>query len=280
MSGQLYVEAFGKLEKDDDLVARISQDGREESFLGVFEDQAKILGWSTGWSNEIDGRPEPLWEVHEAELTSSGHSDDRIGFINVGVGFGPLVSSEPTPPPPGGKHYTKLGWHRQSWNPALVLPALIQCFYDSLSRLGKVELTGIQLFGIGFDPGADRFRSTPSWFNISPAEESNAVIAFDKGLFGGRVEPAEHLIGTSGPFRLGPMVNLPEEYSLRRIGAQWPFMMSVSPLEKGLTATLPEWSPVAIGYMLGNIINRAAKIDRTPENFVIRITRMPLALSS
>lgn len=224
MSGQLHVEAFGKLDQGAYEGSLILEDGIEELFLGVFEDQAEILGWSTGWSKRTDGRPEPLWGAHEAELITAGDGDGRIGFANVSVGFGPPAPSKPTPPPPpGGKHYANRGWHRRSWDPAFVLPALIQCFYDALRRFGAVELTGIQVFGISFDPRTDRFRSTPNWFNVGPAEEANAIIAFDKGLFGGRVEPqtiVERLTVTTEPFRFGPMVDLSEEYSLSQTGEQ------------------------------------------------------------
>ncbi|MCY4575468.1 MAG: hypothetical protein OXC55_02495 [Chloroflexi bacterium] len=282
MSGQLYVEAFGKLEKDDDLAARILEDGREEPFLNVFEDQAEILGWSTGWSNKAGSRPEPLWGAHEAELTTAGDGDDSIGFINVNVGFGPPVPSEPTlPPPPGGKHYANLGWHRRSWDPAPVLPPLIQCFHDSLSQFGKVELTGIQVFGLDLDPRMERFTAAPNWFSIGSAQRTEAIIAFDAGLFGVHADPSmitERLTIKNGQFRLGPMVDLPEEYALRRI-EQWPFL-SVSPYEKGLAASLPEWSPSAIGYALGMVSHLAAEIDPTPANFVLRITRVPLDPSS
>lgn len=57
-------------------------------------------------------------------------------------------------------------------------------------------------------------------------------------------------------------------------------MMSVSPFEKGVRAALPEWSPSAIGYALGEITDRAAEIDPTPANFVMRMTRVPLDPSS
>ena len=284
MSGQLYVEAFGKLEKDDDLAAPILEDGKEESFLNVFEGKAEILGWSTGWSNEAGSRPEPLWEAHEAELATAGDGEDRIGSINVNVGFGPPVPSALTPPPPpGGKHYVNAGWHRRSWDPAPVLPALIQCFYDSLSRLGKVELTGIQVFGLDFDPRMDRFTAAPNLFSIGSTQRTEAIIAFDAGLFGVHADPStitERLTLETGQFRLGPMVDLPEKHALRRVGEQWPFMLSVSPYEKGLSVSLPEWSPSAIGYALGMVTDRAAKIDPTPANFVLRITRVPLDPSS
>ena len=284
MSGQFYVEAFGKLEKDDDLAARTLEDGREDLFFGVFEEQARILGWSTGCSNKAGSRPEPLWEMHEAELTTAGDGDDRIGFINVNVGFEPLVPSEPTPPPPpGGKHYVNAGWHQRSWDPAPVLPALIQCFYDSLSRFGKVELTGIQVLGTGFDPRKERFTAAPNWFNTSSTQRTEAIIAFDAGLFGLHADPltiTERLTLKTGQFRLGPMVDLPKKYAPRGLGGKWPFMLSLSPYEKGLSVSLPEWGPSAIGYALGMVTDRAARIDPTPEHFVLRITRVPTNLSS
>ena len=217
--------------------------------------------------------------MHEAELTA-GHGDDRIAFANLGLGFGPIVPSVPTPPPPpGGKHYANLGWHRRSWDPLLILPALVQCFYDALRRFGAVELTGIQVFGIGFDPRFHRSRTTPDWFDIGPAQRTEAFIAFDEGLFGERNDLQtidESKTTTSGPFRFGPLVDLREEYSLRRTDEHWPFMMSVTPSRVGLAVTLPEWSPSAIGYALGELTDWAAGIDPTPANFAMRITRAPL----
>ncbi|MCY4575470.1 MAG: hypothetical protein OXC55_02505 [Chloroflexi bacterium] len=152
-----------------------------------------------------------------------------------------------------------------------------------MSRFGKVELTGIQVFGRGFDPRVERFIATPNWFNIGPSQRTEAIIAFDEGLLGGPVEPqtiAERLTIKNGQFRFGPLVDLPEEYSIGRKRDQWPFMLSVSPYEKGLAVTLPEWTPTAIGYALGMVTDRAAKIDPTPENFVVGIARVLLAPSS
>ncbi len=270
---QFYVEAFGQLDRESSAESLILEDG-ENDLINVMDSLGEMLGWS---GHDETDRP-LLWELHEGDV-APGRDDDCIGWINVSVGFGRPVPSKPTPPPPpGGKRYANAGWHRRSWDPALVLPALIQCFHDALSRFGAVELTGIQIFGTGFDPRVDRFSASPNWFNIGPAERTRAIIAFDEGLLGGPIEPqaiADHLTVNTGQFRFGPPVDLPEEYSIGRKRDQWPFMMSVSPHEKGLAATLPEWTPTAIGYALGQVTELAAKIDPTPENFVVGITRLP-----
>lgn len=278
MSGQLYVETFGKLDR---LLGDtpINLDDGAEDLLGVFDGLGEMMGWSG--HNDTD-RPF-LWELYEAEFTA-GDGDDVIGFANVGVGFGPPVPSEPTPPPPpGGKHYANFGWHRRSLDPSLVLPALIQCFYNALRRFGAIELTGVQVYGTGFDPRIERFRSVPNWFNIGPAEKTQAIVTFDEGLLGGPVEPqaiADHFTVNAGQFRIGPLVDLSEEYSIGRKRAEWPFMMSVSPYEKGLAVSLPEWTPTAIGYALGMVTEQATRIDPTPKNFVVGITRLPQDPSS
>ncbi len=270
---QFYVEAFGKLDRDIGVVPLNLDDGTED-LLSVFDSLGETMGWSGHGGTD---RP-PLWELHEGESTP-GRDDHCIGWINVSVNFGPRVQSKPMPPPPrGGLRYESAGWHKRSWDPARVMPPLIRCFHDALSRFGAVELTGIQVFGLGFDPRVDHFSPDPNWFNINPAERVHAIVTFDEGLLGGPAEPqtvAEALTATDGQFKFGPLVELPREDPIARKRDQWPFMMSVSPHEKGLAATLPEWTPTAIGYALGQVTELAARIDPTPENFVVGITRLP-----
>lgn len=130
----LVLEAFGQLAPD-----RASMEAEAGDLYSIFNARAELMGWSYtgrsgGWSytGPVKGRGpseatirdrharRPLfWGMNDAELTA-GRVADQLGWVQVG-----------------------LKWEGDE--PAVVLPALIQCFADALCRFGAVELSGVQV---------------------------------------------------------------------------------------------------------------------------------------
>ena len=122
-------------------------DAEEEDLYSVFRARAELMGWST-----TSNRRRPmLWDMNEAELTA-GTDASRIGWVQVGLDVDDL---EPTRVPPAsipGYGYASLGVRRRAIKPAMVLPALVQCFDDALCRFGDIELSGLQVTAYDLDP--------------------------------------------------------------------------------------------------------------------------------
>ena len=71
--------------------------------------------------------------MEEAELTA-GIDTSRIGFVQVGLEVGDVEPTTVPPVPIRGFRYAALaGVRRRPVEPAMVLPALVQCFYDALA---------------------------------------------------------------------------------------------------------------------------------------------------
>ena len=82
--------------------------------------------------------------MSEAELTA-GIDASRIGWVQVGLEVGDVEPARVPSVPVQGYGYAPLGVRRQAVEPAVLLPALIQCFHDALRRFGVVELSGLQV---------------------------------------------------------------------------------------------------------------------------------------
>ena len=171
MSSVLFVEAFGQLFQGPGLEGIVSEDAGD--LYSVFEARAESMCWSTAWSNTSAHRLPVLWHMNEAELTA-GIDDSRIGYVQVGLDIGDVERTRaPVPSPPViGFHYAALGIRRRSIEPAVVLPALVQCFDDALRRFGDVELSALQVSAHSLDPWTNSYPraliSTLNWFNTIP----------------------------------------------------------------------------------------------------------------
>ncbi len=267
----LFLEAFGTLSEGADL---ITIDAQEEDLHSVFRERAELMGWAT---TSNDRSPSPLlWAMEEAELTADTdlHS---IGFAQVGLEVGPV---EPVDLP-SRSGYSPLPYRRRSAEPVLVLPALVQCFIDALSRFGVVELSALQVTAISLDPGtrscAGYLASVLNWFNVTSKSRVNAVIAFDHGLLGGHTE--SELVANlqrwndDGPFEFGAAVAVPERHMVKA-PAETPFH-PVSPQSAlGVSVTMPEWTPSAVGWVLANVIDTARAGEPDVSDFMVRVTRV------
>ena len=78
----------------------------------------------------------------------------------------------------------------------------------------------------------------------------------------------------NGSFEFGPVVAVPEQYSIKA-GAEYPILF-ISPAHSGLglSVTLPEWTASAAGWVLATVIDAARTIAPDVRNFAVRITRV------
>ena len=279
----LFLEGFGQLSPDTYLI-----DSEEEDLYSVFLAHATLMGWC-----DTSTRRGPLlWGMEEAELTA-GTDATRIGFVQVGLKPGVVgvlePGSDPSAPRPspagrgGWTGYARLPTPRSAdaVDPAIVLPPLIQCFDDALRRFGVIELSGLQVTASSLEPSTRScfgdLVSGLNWFNTTPKERTDAHIAVDNELLGGHTEAelfARLQRRNNGSFEFGPVVAVPEQYSIKA-GAEYP-ILSISPVHSGLglSVTLPEWTASAAGWVLATVIDAARTIAPDVRNFAVRITRV------
>ena len=247
----------------------------EEDLYSVFTARAELMGWST-----TSARRRPLlWGMNEAELTA-GIDASRIGWVQVGLEVGDIEPTRVPSVPVPGYGYAPLGVHRRAVDPALMLPALIQCFDDALRRFGVVELSGLQVSANFLAPRMQSYADLVSmlnWFNTTPKGRADALIAFDQELFAGHTE--EELVANlqrknTGPFEFGPVVAVPEQHSIKA-GIEAP-VRSISPSRSGLgvSVTLPEWTASAAAWVLAIVIDAAGTSAPDVSNFAVRVVRV------
>ncbi|MCY4578660.1 MAG: hypothetical protein OXD31_06385 [Chloroflexi bacterium] len=269
MPTTLFLEAFGQLS------GSAAIDSREEDLYSVFRARGELMRWATT-SNDSP----LLWSMEEAEITADADSY-RIGFVQVGLGVGDFVSARPSLRPVQGFAYAPLPVHRRDIEPALVLPALVQCFSDALRRFGSVELSGFQVTASGLESDAQScigyLVSVLNWFNTTKNGGADALIAFDENLLGSHTE-AELVANlqwrNTGSFQFGPVVAVPEQHSIG-VGAETP-IRSISPAHSdiGIAVTLPEWTASAAGWVLASVVDAARIIEPDVSNFAVRLTRV------
>ena len=289
MSSTLFLEAFGQLFPGTNLI-----DSEEEDLYSVFRARAELMGWCTTAMGPR--RREPLlWGMEEAELTA-GTDDSRIGWVQVGLepGIGGVLEpgSDLTEPRlsfavgEGRVGYARLPGPRSasSVDPAIVLPALVQCFDDALRRFGVVELSGLQVTACdtsGFEPSTRScigdLVSGLNWFNTTLKVRADALIAFDNELLGGHTE-AELVAGiqrrNNGSFEFGPVAAVSEQHRAKAPVEAPRRSISHAPSGLGLSVTLPEWTASAAGWALATLIDAARAIAPDVREFTIRMTRV------
>ena len=276
MSSFLFVEAFGQLFRDENLEGIVSEDAGD--LYRVFDARAELMGWST-----TSARRRPLlWHMNEAEL-NAGIDESRIGYVQVGLEVGDVGRTR-VPAPPGpvrGYRHAPLGVRRHAIEPAVVLPALIQCFDDSLRRFGVVAVSGLQVTANFLEPWTQSYAgdlvSALNWFNTTLKGQANALISFDQEFLGGHTET--ELVSSlgrrnTGSFEFGPLVSVPEKHSVKT-GVEAP-IRSISPGRSGLglSVSLPEWTASTAAWVLAMIIDTARVIAPDVSNFAVRVTRV------
>ncbi len=273
MSSLLFVEAFGQLLRDANLEGFASEN--EEDLYSIFRARAELMSWST-----TSARRPLLWGMNDAELTA-GTDVSRIGWVQVGLDIGDAKPTVRPLVPFVGVRYMNLGIRRRSVDPALLLPALIQCLYDALSRFGRVKLSAFQVTANHLEPRTrshvGNLTSMLNWFNISPNENADALIVFDQELLGGHSETdlvASLQRKNTGSFKFGPLVTVPEKHSIKP-GFETPLRtLSHAHSGLGVSVTLPEWTASAAGWALATVIDTARTNAPDLVKFAVRIVRV------
>lgn len=270
MSSLLFIEAFGQLMPNTSLI-----DSMEEDLYSVFRARAELMGWSA--TSSCDHAL--FWGMNDADLTA-GNDASRIGWVQVSPEVGNFELTEESSAPVLGLHYTTIGGQQRIIEPAVVLPALTQCFDDALRRFGDIELSAIQVTANFLAPTPQSCADligTLNWFNTAHKLKADAVIAFDQELLGGRGE--SELVASirrtnTGSFKFGQVVAVTEEHSVRA-GLENP-IHAISPARSGLgvSVTLPEWTASAVGWVLATVIGAARTIAPDVSNFTIRVSRV------
>ena len=245
----LFVEAFGQLLQDPNLKGMILEE--EEDLYSVFLKRAKLMGWLT----TPEGHSK-LWAMEEAELTNDA---PQIGWAQVGLNVG---DSAPT------------------IEPTEALPALIQCFDDSLRRFGVVDSSGFQVTASGMETcigNSIRYLgSVLNWFNLDLKARADAIVAFDQALL--KDDDVHKLVAglrrrKNGTFEFRSVVDVPDECMVKVTTST--FLHPVTPqLPLGVLVSLPEWTPSAAGWVLARVINAARALESDTSSFAIRVTRV------
>ena len=265
----LFLEAFGHLFPDMNWAGRIAEE--EEDLHSVFRSRAELMQWAAPSHLHYP----LLWAMNEAELTAESDAS-RIGWVQVGLEAGVVepIQAQPVSVP---------GWaafperRRDFVEPAMALPALIQCFDDALGRFGVVSLSGFQVTARYLEPSArscDGYLvSGLNWFNLARKASAQALIAFDRELLGGYAE-AELVASlqrrNTGSFAFGPVVSVPAQHAIETPR----HAVSSAPADLGVSVTLPEWTASAAAWALASVIDAAR--TRAPHvcRFVVRVTRV------
>ena len=235
------------------------------------------------WADTSSDRPPKLWAMEEAELTA-GDDASRIGWAQVGLNVGPFepfsVSPNVLPPPATGRRYEVFGPERRTSDPVEVLPALIQCFDDSLRRFGAVEVSGYQVTASGMETCIGNSTwylvSVLNWFNLDSKARTDAIVAFDQALLEDH-DVSKLVAGlrrrNNGTFGFRSVVDVPEECMVEVSTSA--FLHAVTPqTNQGVLVSLPEWTPSAAGWVLASVINVARALESDTSSFAIRITRV------
>ena len=229
-----------------------------------------------GWSTTSRDRP-VLWAMEEAKLTADT-DPHRIGWVQVGLAVGSIEPMEsPTHPPESG--YSALPIRRRSTDPALVLPPLVQCFHDSLSRFGAIELSSLQVTASRQESGnksrLGHLVSVLNWFNTDLNAGAEAIASFDRALIGDH--DVSELVRSlewrnTGSFEFGSVASVPDQYMVK-VSTGLHFHSATPPSDQGVVVTMPEWTASAAGWVLASVIDAASAIGRYETSFAVRLTR-------
>ena len=232
--------------------------------------------------------PPLLWGMEEAEVTA-GDGTSRIGWVQVGLDIGDIVpTKEPQAPvlghdnaPPGvHRRYTTFGVNQDVVDPAEALPALVQCFDDSLRRFGAVEVSGFQVTASGLETSiGDRLGylgSVLNWFNLDSKARADAIVAFDQALL--KDDDVHKLVAglrrrKNGTFEFRSVVDVPDDCMVEVTTSAYLHPVTPQTLQ-GVLVSLPEWTPSAVGWVLARVINAARALESDTSSFAIRITRV------
>ena len=281
----LFLEAFGQLSGQPTI------DAQEEDLHSVFRERAELMGWAT----TSQDRSSLLWDMNEAELNPDVDPVPRtthfvfdpncIGFAQVGLDVGPAEPVDPPPPQPrsgrsGWYGYAPLPYRRRSADPVLALPPLVQCFHDSLSRFGIVELSALQATASYLETGAASqwgyLVSVLNWFNTNLKASADAIVSFDHGLL--RNDDVPGLLASlqrrnTWSFDFRSVVDVPDECMVE-VTSRGCFGPVFPKSDIGVSVAMPEWTPSAVGWVLASVVDAARDIEPDASDFAVRVTRV------
>ena len=251
----LFVEAFGHLRAPFDTSKLINAE--DEDLYSVFRARSELMSWyGADWTTR-----RPLaWGMHEAEIMAGadnlGPGAPRIAYAQVG-----MASPHPA-------------------DVALRLPALIQCFHDAVGRFGDIELSAVQVMVDSIAPSPSSclgdLISSNNWFNTVTKSRANAIITFDQGSLGDAETRRFTRLqrGVSAPFTFGPLAKASSDRCITEPNEMLsPFADTLQPADVGLPATLSEWTPDAIGWVLAAVVDCICTHAIDYQDIIIRITR-------
>ena len=265
----LFLEAFGQLSDPATI------DCEEEDLYSVFLGRSRLMGWGAPSSDE-----RPLyWAMEEAEITADT-DPYRIGWVQVGLDVGAVEPVEPPTKPLSG--WSALPFRRRSADSVLALPTLVQCFNDSLSRFGVVELSGLQVTAIGLEIDAvsrlGYLVSVLNWFNTDLKARADAIVSFEHNLLGDH--DVSELVASlqwrnTEKFEFRSAVDVPEQH-MAKVSVEAPsHFVRRDGSGLGVWVMMPEWTPSAAGWVLASVIDAARAIEQDVSSFVVRVTRLP-----
>ena len=265
MSASLFVEAFGEVSS----ITTINEE--EEDLYSIFRARSDLMRWANASGSGL-----PLWSMEEAGLPTDAKSH-RIGWVQVGLGMSPdeLLNIPPNTREGEGRLRPSTGRP----NPVLVLPSLIQCFSDALSRFGSVAMSSVQVTATGFwydsEPALGYLVDVLNWFNIDLKQDAKAIVAFDEGLLDNyRLSDMIAMLErrNSGLFEFRKCESSIEEY-VAKIPSETPYYPVLPQSNAGVLVSMPEWTASAMGWVLGSVLDVANGIEPRGSDFMIRITR-------
>ena len=247
VSSTLFVEAYGSMTNEGTI------DAVEEDLYSVFRERAELMGWLTHSNSRYSVKA--FWDMQEAELTEDS---SRVGFGQVGLDPPQVVPS--------------------------VLPALLQCFSDSVRRFGAsvsgFQVTTRELVNLSDDACEWYLVHVLNWFNLDVRERVKAVVHFDQGLLG------DYDVSTlaacieqmnNGVFEFRLIDEVPVEAGIRLVPSFAVHSDIISPTQhpsQGLLVSMPEWSPSAAGWVLARVIDAAHTLGSNPSKYAVRISRV------
>ena len=148
MEATIFVEAFGRF-----LSGGYHPD---EDLYSVFRARSVLMGWYTPPPRKPSSLSPVFWRMEEADIYEQNDAL-RIATAQVGLEAGvPIV---------------------------IALPALIQCFDDSLRRFGAVELSGYQVTASGLESMQESWLSHLSqmtnYFEVSHRSTEATLIVYE-----------------------------------------------------------------------------------------------------
>ena len=163
----------------------------------------------------------------------------------------------------------------------MVLPALVQRFYDSLARFGVVDLVRLQVTAHNLEPKTQDclwyLGFVLNWFNIVPKVSVEASIALESvALESDTLSESEVVSDLQYETRAFEFRVLEEfhESAQIRTPPEMPYYPASPQSNIGLAVTMLEWAPSAIGWVLASVVEAVRTREPDMRDFAALISRV------